>query len=229
MLVEDNLPSLIVWVATSALLDSIDPCFYALYVSIMLSTSLTDLRRILKNAGFFLTSAYFGYLLLGLLLRSLTSLILVERWHMGLILIAYGGAMIGYTILFSKKVLSEEVCRDDRLECRLVRTLKITRSLTGPYLILLGLLASLTILPCSAGLYVVYVILTTRYEISLWLPLTAFYVLVFISPLVALTFGIVGVTRIKIVFSTLLRHEKIFKIIGGLLAIIVGLYLSLTS
>lgn len=229
MMAEENLPSLIIWIATSALVDSIDPCFYALYVSILLSASLADLKRILKNAGLFLSSVYFGYLFLGLLLRSVASFILIERWHTGLILIIYGAIMIGYTFIVSRNARNEELCRDDRLECRLIKTFKIARSLTGPYLVILGLFASLTILPCSAGLYVVYVILTAKYEISVWLPLTAFYVLVFISPLIVLTAGIVGITKIKTVFSALIEREKIFKIIGGLLALTVGIYLILTS
>ncbi|WP_448577171.1 hypothetical protein [Thermosphaera sp.] len=226
---EQDLPSLIAWVVTSALIDSIDPCFYALYLSIIASTTLSNVRNILKTAGAFLSSVYIGYLLFGFLLKSLVSQVLIEKWHTGVLLLAYGLVLFGYTYITHNRGEGKELCREDKLECKIIKTLGLTRNFTIPYIVLLGLLSSLTILPCSAGLYIVYVVVTTKYDLLVWLPLTMLYVLVFISPLILMTAGLVGLTRIENVFSIMIRHERLFKMLGGILAVGAGFYLVLTS
>ncbi|QOR93909.1 hypothetical protein IMZ38_04460 [Thermosphaera chiliense] len=226
---EQDLPSLIAWIVTSALIDSIDPCFYALYLSIIASTTLSNVRNMLKTAGAFLSSVYLGYLLFGFLVKSLASQVLIERWHTGILLLLYGSVLISYTYLAPRKGGNKELCREDNLECKIINALGLARSFTIPYIVLLGLLSSLTILPCSAGLYIVYVVITTKYDMLVWLPLTMLYVFVFISPLILMTAGLVGLAKIGNVFSIMIRHERLFKIMGGVLALGAGTYLILTS
>jgi len=224
---EQDMPSLIVWVVTSALIDSIDPCFYALYFSILASTTLSNIRDIVKTAGAFLSSVYLGYLLFGFLLRSLASQVLIEKWQTGILLLFYGLALIAYTYLTRNKDEKGGLCREDKLECKIINKLGLARRFEIPYLVLLGLFSSLTILPCSAGLFIVYVVITTKYNILIWLPLTMLYVLVFISPLILMTATLVGLARIGNILSIIMRHDRLFKTIGAVLALAVGIYLIL--
>jgi hypothetical protein len=224
---EQDMPSLIVWVVTSALIDSIDPCFYALYLSIIASTTLTNIRNVVKTAGAFLSSVYLGYLLFGFLLKSLASQVLIEKWQTGILLLLYGLALIAYTHLTRNKDEKGELCKEDKLECKIINKLGLARRFENPYLVLLGLLSSLTILPCSAGLYIVYVVITTKYNILIWLPLTMLYVLVFISPLILMTAALVGLARIGNILSIIMRHDRLFKTIGAVLALVAGIYLIL--
>lgn len=221
------MPSLVVWVVTSALIDSIDPCFYALYLSIIASTTLSNIRNVVKTAGAFLSSVYLGYLLFGFLLKSLASQVLIEKWQTGILLLLYGLALIAYTHLARNKDEKGGLCKEDKLECKVINKLGLARRFEIPYLVLLGLFSSLTILPCSAGLYIVYVVITTKYNILIWLPLTMLYVLVFISPLILMTAGLVGLARIGNILSIIMRHDRLFKTIGAVLALAAGIYLIL--
>jgi cytochrome c-type biogenesis protein len=224
---EQDLPSLIVWVVTSALIDSIDPCFYALYLSIIASTTLSNIGDVLKTAGAFLSSVYLGYLLFGFLLKSLASQVLIEKWQTGILLLLYGLALIAYTLLTRNKDEEGELCKEDKLECKIIDKLGLARGFAIPYLVLLGLFSSLTILPCSAGLYIVYIVITTRYNVLIWLPLTMLYVLVFISPLILMTAALVGLARIGNILSIIMRHDRLFKTLGAVLALVAGIYLIL--
>jgi len=53
------------------------------------------------------------------------------------------------------------------------------------------------------------------------------YVLVFISPLILMTAALVGLARIGNILSIIMRHDRLFKTIGAVLALATGIYLIL--
>jgi hypothetical protein len=87
---------------------------------------------------------------------------------------------------------------------------------------------SLTILPCSAGLYIAYILITANTPMYLWIPLTILYILVFVSPLVLVTMGLVGLfkaAKYMAGWSISERYSELLRIIGGVIATTTGIYL----
>ncbi|MCC6024705.1 MAG: hypothetical protein LM555_00190, partial [Desulfurococcaceae archaeon] len=132
---------------------------------------------------------------------------------------------------------TDQLCREENgALCRIARKLELSRvgSLSIPlrhaYLIALGLVMSFTILPCSAGLYVVYNILLVNAPLYLWVFSTLLYILVFVSPLVIITFSLVGlvkITKYAASWGRIEKYSELIRVVGGIIAIITGVYLLL--
>lgn len=232
----DDLRYFIAMVVTFALADSIDPCFFAIYASILasVSSSVYELRRVFYVGVSFIASVAIGYFLIGYIIRSFVGALPIGRNITAYVLIAYGVVVSAMAVLHRGNTPLTEACREDQgVTCRVVNAIS-ERTLTTlrmrlPYLYasLVGFLASFTILPCSAGLYIVYNVATAYLGLYMWVLLTILYVSVFISPLLLLSLAIVGLLRIS--RKLYLKHFNSVKLLGGLLSVVVGIYVLLTT
>ncbi|MCY0868681.1 MAG: transmembrane electron transporter [Desulfurococcus sp.] len=212
-----------------ALADSIDPCFFALYTGILASYSMGDIRRLAKVAMIFILSVCTGYSILGFILRSILREFSLKPVYVSLLLAAYGLIIISHGLYsyVKQRKPSEAVCRDDMVECRLANRLGL-RSLIEKgslvYVALTGLIACFTLLPCSAGMYVVYSVLMREAPIILWIPYTILYVAVFTMPLVLITLAFAGLSRLAF-YERILRHQDAARIAGGILSVGIAIYI----
>lgn len=221
---------------TFALVDSVDPCFFAVYASILvsLSGSVRDLRKVFYASSSFIASVSVGYFAIGLLVRSLARGLPIGREATAYLLVAYGALLIAIVALSKGKPSTDSACREGRsIACFVAEAISrggltsLSAKLPYLYASVVGLLASFTILPCSAGLYVVYNVATASLGLYAWVPLTALYVAVFVSPLLLLSLAMIGL--LKLGRRTYLRHFGLARLLGGLLSIAVGMYVLIGS
>jgi cytochrome c biogenesis protein CcdA len=228
-------------IATYALIDSIDPCFFAIYASVLVSLGLNSPGKILKAGLVFIIAVGLGYFTLGFLLRNVLSWVNLERSSTAPLIILYGLVAILYgavKLLRKSSNITELVCKEDTgTLCRVVKRIGLSEIRDLPsvlkytYLVVLGLVMSLTILPCSAGLYIAYILITANTPMYLWIPLTILYILVFVSPLVLVTMGLVGLfkafkaAKYMVGWSISERYSELLRIIGGVIATTTGIYL----
>lgn len=221
---------LLTLIVFGALADSVDPCIFALYVSLLLASSIGGLKRVSKVATAFVSSVFVGYLVFGAILRLVVTSWQVPRWVLTIVLIVYAVAMLIYATFFEGGG-NETVCREDRIACRIASSLKLDRfakaetSTLG--VSLLGFLASFTLLPCSAGMYIAFNFVTADLGLWAWLPLATLYTAIFVLPLVIITIAIIGLTKIKRVYEAALSKQRILKIAASIAMIAIAVWMSL--
>ncbi|MEM0347634.1 MAG: transmembrane electron transporter [Zestosphaera sp.] len=224
-----ELPSLIFMLVYWALIDSVDPCIFALFVSILISASLMNIRHVVKIGSTFIISTFLGYLAFGALLRFLAGGL--PRWLLGLATLSYGLVMLVNTLKSKETDTQLFVCREDNLPCRIINTLKLDKVSRAEVLptATLGVIASFTLLPCSAGLYILFNIVMIEYGFLTWLLLSLLYVAVFETPLILILLFFVGFSRTKRVNEALMSKQKAIKVIGSLTMITVSIYILATN
>lgn len=216
-------------VVSLALIDSFDPCIFAIYSTLLISASMTSIKRALSVGLAFIASAYIGYFLFGILLRYAT--LSLPRYILAIVTITYGIVMLLHTVMTGRVTGSENVCREDEVVCRIGRMLRLGAFIDRGAVIvfLIGFVAAFTLFPCTAGMYIVFNLLTVGLNFIEWISLTLLYVAVFILPLILILFSFVGITRFKAVHTLLIKHQKYVKLLGSVLLIVVSLYILLTS
>ncbi|MEM1645529.1 MAG: hypothetical protein QXL96_06640 [Ignisphaera sp.] len=223
-----DIGSLLSLVIVYALIDSIDPCMYALYAS-LLASFIANTRKLMAMAITFLLSIFLGYLMFNTILKIVLFLVAPPRWILSIALSIYGLLIILYTIFFSKnRNIESYVCREDRLLCKFLNIIKIdlsTLSLIG--IAALGFITSFTVLPCSAGMAIAFNVITRNLGFIAWIPLAILYTLIFILPLIALTLVVLGLAKIGAVYKYLLENQVLIKIFGGSLMLIVAILIGL--
>lgn len=212
-----------------ALIDSVDPCIFTLFVTILISASLMSVRHVVKIGSVFIASTFLGYLAFGALLRFLAGGL--PRWLLGLAALSYGLIMLANSLKSREASTQLFVCREDNLPCRIVNTLKLDKILKAEVLptAVLGVIASFTLLPCSAGLYILFNIIMTEYGFLTWLLLSLLYVIIFEIPLMLILLFFIGFSRIRRVNEVLMSRQKIIKIIGSLTMVTVSIYILATN
>ncbi|AEH51389.1 hypothetical protein [Pseudothermotoga thermarum] len=215
-------------IVTFALIDSFDPCIYALFISLLASV-ISNIKYAFKIGISFLIAVYTGYYILGLFIRYITI-----RLHVSILaglLLIYATFMFILIIIEKNGRTNELVCREDKIECKIINVLQLNKLLGRGVLftILLGFIASFTLLPCTAGLYIVYNIVIREHGFATWAALTALYVFLFISPLILIFLMIIGAARTMILQRFIVGKESIFKLAGAVVMIITAIYLVLLS
>jgi len=215
-------------------MDSVDPCIFALYISLLLSASLGGLENVRKTATAFISSVYVGYLLFGALLKTVLNLASAPWWVFSVALLVYAIAMLIYSLLESgEEVLNPTLCREDRVVCKLVKRLRLDaidpnkHGATG--VALLGLVASFTLFPCTAQLYVLFNIVTKNLGFATWIPLACLYTAFFVLPLILISLAVVKLMKVSIVYSYALSKQRIVKIAASVMMIAIAIYLLLTA
>ncbi len=199
-----------------ALLDAINPCFLTLYaLTIATIASLRGRLAALKTGAGVALGVFTGYYLLGLGLVEAAASIPWVRYLLAAAVVVLG------VVLVLKRIgvlrLKEEEC----LVCRLARRLGIGGASMTPLLgYLFGLAASLTLLPCSAGPYVVASLYLANYPLFLRIAGLLVYNLVFIAPIIAMALAASFVAAYETV-------RRFLEPLTGPLLIILGLYILL--
>lgn len=216
--------SLISFVIIGALIDSIDPCIYTLYIALLVPTAI-NFRRCVNVAVAFITSVYIGYLLFNAILRLVLLISSPPQWILSAILIAYALSVLTYSIIFDRGRYND-VCREDRLLCRFINRIGLSiESADIVWIAVLGLISSFTVLPCSAGMAIAFNIVTKGFGLGFWVPLAMLYTTIFVLPLIALTLIVIGITKIHNLYNTMLRKQLWIKIGGAVVMIAVALWL----
>ncbi|MCS7110782.1 MAG: hypothetical protein N3D82_05360 [Ignisphaera sp.] len=216
----------IIWLA---LVDSFDPCIFAIYSTLLISASMISMHRIYRVGLAFITSSYTGYFLFGALLRYVS--LSLPRYILAMVTIVYGTIMFLHTIITQRMVRNDSMCREDEIVCRIGRVLKLDAFVNKgtTFAFLVGFVAAFTLFPCTAGMYIVFSILTAEFSFIEWLSLTLIYVTIFILPLILILLSFVGITRLKAVHHTILSHQECIKLMGSVLLIAVSIYIITTS
>lgn len=216
--VEINVLNLASYVVLLALADSVNPCTFAVFTALLFMALYSLSRKKALTTGlFFILAIFISYYILGLgLLRFLTPVPYIDK-----VLAFLGLAMGAFSILrgFKPRFKSPVPSSFRRfLEVRLSRS--YTSSVAS---FLLGLITSLTLLPCSSGPYVVSLGLLSAFGESFQAHLLlVLYNILFILPLVGILIAILASKRlankIKVLRSTRLGVMELIN--GGLLAAI---------
>jgi len=221
--------TLIFMIVHWALIDSVDPCVFALFVAILISASLISVRHLIKVGSAFISSIFLGYLAFGALLRFLAGGL--PRWLLSIATLSYGLVMLVNSLRSGEVVTQLFVCREDELPCRIINTLKLNKISGIDVLstVIIGFIASFTLLPCSAGLYIIYNIIMLEYGFLTWLLTSVLYVIIFETPLILILLFFAGFSKIKKVNETLMSKQKIIKIIGSLIMIAMSVYILIST
>lgn len=216
------------FVVTSALIDSFDPCFYALFILVFTSAMLINYTYAIKAGLTLITAVYIGYFLLSVLLRY--AIIKLPVYILASFLLIYGLITLANSVVkkSEKSLINQEiVCREDEIPCKIASYLRIDRFVRKGVLptFILGLISSFTIQPCSAQLLILYITITRELEFMAWILLTLFYVAVFMLPIVLLFIALVYASKLKRLHAGIMKYEKIFRIAGSLLMISIAVYL----
>jgi cytochrome c-type biogenesis protein len=198
-----------------ALSDAVNPCVLFIYTLLLIATSIAFSRRrnVLLVGTSFISAVFVGYYLLGLGLISVVRGLPKE--FLSLVAIGFGLWVSISGVMGRSRVLGRESVLN------LISKASTSASLTFA----LGLLLTFTLLPCSAGPYVVFVGIASKYSPPLPYLLLTLYNVLFISPLIAILVIITTTMRYKSVQEFLLRNNNTLSLIAGLLLMAVGVWL----
>lgn len=208
-----------------ALTDSVNPCTFVLYAVMLVSVSVSGSRgRVAAIGAAFVIAVMSGYLILGLGLSEVASFLPRQL----VLIIAFGYA--AFIIARAVRDLTRgsrsgggEVCREDDPECkagRLARMFSKRVSILAAFAI--GLLASFTLLPCSAGPYIAFAMIISTQSLIERLALLLAYNIVFVTPLILILIAMLGITRLSGVRDKLIKYSPHISLVGGVLLIIVA-------
>ncbi len=198
-----------------ALGDSINPCTFVVYTLFLIALSVRGLsRRRLYIVGLsFIVAVYVSYYTLGLGLSLIAGRIPL-RWA-GYFALIFGA----YTILTGIMERSRVVGKG------LVRKRAFSEKATVVGGLILGLTVSTTLLPCSAGPYLVYAAVISRTSTPMVLLMLALYNLIFVLPLTVILLTMGGLRESKEFSRAMVRHSPELSVVAGTLLIGMGIWL----
>ncbi len=198
-----------------ALTDSVNPCTFAVYTLFLIALSVkgVDKRRLYLVGLSFVIAVYISYYTLGLGLTFIAGRIPL-RWA-GYFAIAFGI----YTIATG---IAERSRTGDK---RALRRKMFSTDTTVIGALILGISVSTTLLPCSAGPYLVYAAVIARSSTTMVFLLLALYNLIFVLPLLTILFAMGSLRESKEFSRAMVRHSAELSVIAGLLLIAIGIWL----
>jgi len=198
-----------------ALSDSINPCALYIYVLLLIAAALSSgsSRRAMLLTGIaFVSAIYVGYLALGLGLLKALTYVPAYRWVFGAIALGFGA----WTIVSG-------VAKKSRVAAKgLVYDLLPRASTSVPISFALGLFVTFTLLPCSAGPYVTFLGIASRYPQSVVMPVLLIYNLLFVSPMLGLLGAISATMRFESVQRAIVERGPTLSIIAGAILALIG-------
>ncbi len=211
-----------------ALADSINPCTFTLYAVMLLSVSMSGSRSRVAAVGIaFIAAIILGYFSLGMGLSQAATYL--PRWA----ILAVATAYSSYLIVKSIRGLRSGqpvVCREGDESCRGGRLGELFSKRVGVAAsFAVGLIASFTLLPCSAGPYIVFAMLISSQSLLRRIALLLVYDVIFVLPLTAILAAMLGVTRFEGVRERLVKYQPIIGFISASLLIAVALTTTVTS
>ncbi|ASJ10839.1 electron transporter [Thermococcus sp. P6] len=197
-----------------AMSDSINPCTFVVYTMLLIAISVREVskKRLYLIGTTFIGAVYVSYYLLGVGLLYFAGLIPV--WVAGIVAIAFGV----YTVVTG---LVERSRIGDKGR---IRRMLFGRDATIIGALTLGITVSTTLLPCSAGSYLVYAILISGAGRRLALLLLGLYNLIFVLPLFVILLVMGSLVESKNFSRMMVRHGRELSVMAGMLLIAVGLW-----
>ncbi len=198
-----------------ALSDSINPCTFVVYTLFLVALSVKGLerRKLYLVGAAFITAVYISYYTLGLGLTIIAGRIPV-RWA-------------GYfAVLFGLYTAATGLMERSRIgDKRELRRKVFSSETTVAGALLLGFTVSTTLLPCSAGPYIVYSTIISHGSRPMMLLLLALYNLIFILPLTVILLAMGGIQESKEFSRAMVRHSTELSVVAGILLILIGFWI----
>ena len=211
-------------VVSAAIVDAINPCAFAVLIILMTTILASSNKRRALLAGLaFSVSIYIAYFLMGLGLFSAIQIAgLSKKFY---IIVAFLAIVIGLfnlkDYLWYDKWFKMEVPMSWRPKMKAL--IKRVSSPVGAFFI--GFIVSLFLLPCTSGPYIIILGLlantaTKNYAIMLLL----LYNLIFIIPMLLITLGIYfGLTTTERAEKWRMKKLKILHLIAGIIILLLGI------
>ena len=210
--------SLVAYLVPLALSDSVNPCAIAIYAVLLASVVAVSVRRAVATGLLFILGVFAGYTALGLATSYGFSLIAISHEVVLAVLIAFGAFLLlrAFTDRGECKVCREESSAG-RIQTFLSGFVEKSRRLPL-FSFLLGLLVSLTLLPCSMGPYIVFLATLREAGVSP-LPYIVLYNVLFGVPLYIVLVALV-ICRRQV---NLERYKKWVYFASGLALIVLAI------
>ncbi len=211
-------------VICAAVVDAVNPCAFAVLIILMTTILASSNRKRALFAGLmFSLSIFISYFLMGLgLFSAIQAAGLTRTFY---IVVAFLAIIIGLfnlkDYLWYGKWFKMEV--PELWRPRMKSLLKGVTSPTGAFFI--GFVISLFLLPCTSGPYIVILglladVATRNYAI----PLLLLYNFIFIMPMLLITFGIYfGITTTKTAEQWRTRKLRVLHLIAGIIILLLGI------
>ncbi len=212
-------------VISLAAADSVNPCTFLVFTALLILTMrISGRKNMTLAAAAFIAAIYLTYLLLGLgLLKIFTSLPWL-KYVLAALAFAFGAQSI-WSIRGGefhspvpqrwKKLIEDYLSRIAR---------------TGSPLLAfgLGMIISLTLLPCSSGPYLVAMYALAKLPFYAALLYLLLYNVIFVAPLIGITASVaVASKKVRALMKTRTKLPRYFEALAGILLIAIGIYVLL--
>ncbi|MGC9115453.1 MAG: hypothetical protein ACP5HH_05565 [Fervidicoccaceae archaeon] len=216
--------SFITTLASLAITDAVNICVISIYSLLLLMIATRKSRKIAAISGLLFTAGVFtGYMLLGLgLLKVISAFGGVPTQILRYILVAYGALLVASSFYTYARRKRCKVCKDD--VGFLGKFFSAGRWVEKSPLLhfVFGLLLSIALIPCSAGPYVVFLVILSSITGVARILYLLVYVLIFVAPLLVFL-EIVILAMKSIPEDKVAVVRSIIVPIAGILLIVVAL------
>ncbi|ASJ08998.1 electron transporter [Thermococcus siculi] len=202
---------------TLALSDSINPCTFVIYTMLLIALSVREVsRKRLYLVGLsFVVAVYASYYLLGIGLLYLGSYI--PLWMAGAFAVVFGVYTIATGLMEKSRVGNKSDLRR--------KMFSSDATLAGAFI--LGIIVSTTLLPCSAGSYLVYATIIAHASKTVAFLLLGLYNIIFVLPLLVILLAMGSVTESKRFSQAMVRRSRELSVVAGLLLVGIGFWILL--
>jgi len=209
-------------VVVSALIDSINPCAFGVLLFLMaVLLSMGSSKRALRAGLIYTFVIFVVYFLAGLgIMKFLSSFSILNNIRFVVGIFVFIGGLIEFKDFFWEgKGVSLKIPTSTKplLE-------KFVRKGTLPAIIILGGLVALVELPCTGGVYLAILSLISKSG-SVGIGYLALYNLIFILPLVLITYAIYRGAKIDSINSWIQNNKKYMRLAAGLIMVFLALAL----
>ncbi len=200
-----------------AAIDSVNPCTFVVYASLLVTVAVSGgRRRVFLAAAAFIAAVFTSYTLMGLGLSR--ALHVLPKWVAPVVAIVY--SILVFTRNLSpvldrvlskpgeKAVSKARVCRACRVYEEEIKPRASIASNPILWALIIGFLVSVTLLPCTAGPYIIFTAVIAGVPVSIALPLLLVYNVIFITPLAAIAAGVSCVSRAEKIAMFMERNSS---------------------
>ncbi|AMQ19267.1 electron transporter [Thermococcus peptonophilus] len=194
--------------------DSINPCTFVIYTMLLIALSVRNVekKQLYIVGSAFILAVYISYYLLGVGLLYLGQYI--PLWFAGFLAIAFGVYTIVTGIMEKSRIADKKG----------IRRKMFSTEATFLSSFFLGVVVSTTLLPCSAGSYLVYATIISHGSRALAFLLLALYNIIFVLPLVLILLTMGSISESKRFSQALVRHSRELSVVAGILLIGIGVW-----
>ncbi len=208
-------------VISCALIDSVNPCAFAVLVFLLLSIiTLETRRRVLIVGGAYITAVFIFYLLSGIGLFTLiqgSGFSQVLFTASAVLAIVLGLLSILDTIRKKEGfILAIPVSKKETIE-------RYIRTATLPVAFALGILVGIFELPCTGGIYLAILsMMSATFTFSQGLPYLILYNIIFVLPLIAILLVVSFGLSPEAINSWRLENRRLLRIATAVAMILIG-------